>query len=422
MIHFLYNIAMYALWGAMRLHALFNHKTRLAVKGRENWRKNIKEKINALPAGGKRVWFHASSLGEFEQGRPVIESLKKSHPDVKIILTFFSPSGYEVRYDYDGADVITYLPIDTPSAAHDWVKIIKPDAAVFIKYEFWANFLYETARKNIPLYLISARFYKESIFFRSYGGFMRKLLHLFTHIYTQDTRSEILLDSLGLENHSMAGDTRFDRVRDILNQDCSLPFMDTFCKDKKIIVGGSMWKDDYRVMKSLIKELSSHSDIRYVIAPHIIDREEIEEFRNSIPVTSVCYSQMTPSALQEARVLILDTIGILTRVYSYAHISYVGGGWTPSGIHNVLEPAVFSRPVICGPLYNPYIEAVGMYKSGGLIVINDSSSLISAVKNCMYDQEFYNTTARAAGLYVEQNAGATMRIMKALNSSLYPAY
>lgn len=183
-----------------------------------------------------------------------------------------------------------------------------------------------------------------------------------------------------------------------------------------------MWKDDYRVMKSLIKELSSHSDIRYVIAPHIIDREEIEEFRNSIPVTSVCYSQMTPSALQEARVLILDTIGILTRVYSYAHISYVGGGWTPSGIHNVLEPAVFSRPVICGPLYNPYIEAVGMYKSGGLIVINDSSSLISAVKNCMYDQEFYNTTARAAGLYVEQNAGATMRIMKALNSSLYPAY
>ena len=420
MTHFLYNIAMYALWGAMKLHALFNQKTRLAVRGREEWRKRLQEKINALPAGGKRVWFHASSLGEFEQGRPVMESLKKSHPDVKIILTFFSPSGYEVRHDYEGADVIAYLPIDTPRAAADWVKIIKPDAAVFIKYEFWANYLYQINRRGIPLYLISARFYKESIFFRSYGGFMRKLLHLFTHIYTQDTRSEILLDSLGLENHSMAGDTRFDRVRDILKQDCSLPFMDTFCKDRKVIVGGSMWEDDYRVMTSLIKELAPQSDVCYVIAPHNINREEIEEFRRLLPVTSVCYSQMTPTALREARVLILDTIGILTRVYSYAHISYVGGGWTPSGIHNVLEPAVFSRPVICGPLYTPYIEAVGMYKAGGLIVINDGTTLISAVKNCMYDTDFYNTTARAAGLYVEQNAGATSRIVKALESSIYP--
>ena len=420
MTHFLYNIAMYALWGAMKLHALFNHKTRLAVDGRKDWRKRLKEKIDALPAGGKRVWFHASSLGEFEQGRPVMESLKKSHPDVQIILTFFSPSGYEVRRDYTGADVIEYLPIDTPSAAHDWVKIIKADAAVFIKYEFWANYLYQINRRGIPLYLISARFYKESIFFRSYGGFMRKLLHLFTHIYTQDTRSEILLDSLGLENHSMAGDTRFDRVRDILKQDCSLPFMDTFCKDRKVIVGGSMWEDDYRVMTSLIKELAPQSDVCYVIAPHNINREEIEEFRRSLPVTSVCYSQMTPSALRESRVLILDTIGILTRVYSYAHISYVGGGWTPSGIHNVLEPAVFSRPVICGPLYTPYIEAVGMYKAGGLIVINDGTTLISAVKNCMYDTDFYNTTAHAAGLYVEQNAGATSRIVKALESAIYP--
>ena len=166
MTHFLYNIAMYALWGAMRLHALFNHKTRLAVDGRKDWRKRLKEKIDALPAGGKRVWFHASSLGEFEQGRPVMESLKKSHPDVQIILTFFSPSGYEVRRDYTGADVIEYLPIDTPSAAADWVKIIKPDAAVFIKYEFWANYLYQINRRGIPLYLISARFYKESIFFQ----------------------------------------------------------------------------------------------------------------------------------------------------------------------------------------------------------------------------------------------------------------
>ena len=360
-----YNLSMRTLPGLLRVHGVFNTKSRQAAVGRNHWRRTLRQRLAALPQGSRIVWFHAASLGEFEQGRPVLETLRRRMPEVRILLTFFSPSGYNVRKDYPGADIVTYLPFDTPSAARDFVRMVHPAAAVFIKYEFWGNFLQRIHREHIPLYLISARFDARQAFFKPYGRFMRRLLPLFTRIFTQDGESVSLLRSIGIRNCQAAGDTRFDRVADILKRDNTLPFMETFKDGKKLV-----------------------------------------------------YTQREGADLASARVLVLDTVGILTKVYSYADLTLIGGGFTRSGIHNVLEPAVFGRPVLCGPNYADYIEAVGLKGCGGLTVVGDCEEFIEAVGRFLDDPKAFAHSAMASRDFVRNNAGATQKIVEALVEEL----
>lgn len=410
----LYNTAIHALKCGLKIHSSFNSKSRDSVHGRKNWREKLSCGIRSLKGTGPLVWFHASSLGEFEQGRPVIERLKERIPEVRILLTFFSPSGYNVRHDYPLADIVCYLPFDTPSAARDFLDISRPSAAVFIKYEFWGNFLEQTRLHDIPLYLISAKFDRSQVFFKPWGGFMRKLLPLFTHIFTQDAESVKLLEAIDIKNCSCAGDTRFDRVLDILSADNSLPFVERFKGSSKLVVAGSVWPDDEKLFSSLIDEYSIKPGVKFLIAPHNIIENEIDRFTSSINVPYQRYSTMDAGKLADARVLVLDTVGILTKVYSYADISYVGGGFTASGIHNTLEPAVFSHPVICGPNYRRYGEAVGLKEAGGLAVVSDEKSLSETVHRFLTDAEAHTESGNAAGRFVKENAGATDTIVREL--------
>ena len=412
-----YDLSMSALPGLMRVHGVFSAKSRDAVRGRSNWRRKLRGKLETLPAGSRIVWFHAASLGEFEQGRPVLEALRQRMPQVRILLTFFSPSGYKVRKDYPGADIVAYLPLDTPSAARDFVRMVRPAAAVFIKYEFWGNFLQRIRKENIPLYLISARFDARQVFFKPYGRFMRRLLPLFTRIFTQDGESVSLLRSIGVKNCQAAGDTRFDRVMDILSADNTLPFMETFKDGKKLVVAGSSWGADELLIKALIRSRQDDPGVKYLIAPHDIHPEQVARLCESLP-GAVLYSQRDASDLVSARVLILDTVGILTKVYSYADITLVGGGFTRSGIHNVLEPAVFGRPVLCGPNYADYIEAVGLKGCGGLTVVGDADEFIGAVDRFLSDGKAFAHSAVASRDFVRNNAGATEKIVETLVGAL----
>ena len=412
-----YDLSMSALPGLMKVHSLFNTKSRDAVRGRNNWRRKFKQKLTALPPGNRIIWFHAASLGEFEQGRPVMEALKERLPGVKILLTFFSPSGYNVRKDYPGADIVTYLPLDTPSAARDFVRIVRPSAAVFIKYEFWGNFLQRIRKEDIPLYLISARFDPQQVFFKPYGRFMRRLLPLFTRIFTQDGESVSLLRSIGVKNCEAAGDTRFDRVMDILETDNTLPFMEQFKGDGKLVVAGSAWGGDELLMAGLIADNKEDENVKYLIAPHDIHPEQICRLRDSLP-GAVLYSEREKADLGKARVLILNTVGILTKVYSYADVTLVGGGFTRSGIHNVLEPAVFGRPVLCGPNYTGYIEAIGLKGCGGLTVVGDQEEFTAAVRRFLYDEKAFAHSAVACRDFVRNNAGATEKIVSVVAENL----
>lgn len=412
-----YNLSMRTLPGLLRVHGVFNTKSRQAAVGRNHWRRTLRQRLAALPQGSRIVWFHAASLGEFEQGRPVLETLRRRMPEVRILLTFFSPSGYNVRKDYPGADIVTYLPFDTPSAARDFVRMVHPAAAVFIKYEFWGNFLQRIHREHIPLYLISARFDARQAFFKPYGRFMRRLLPLFTRIFTQDGESVSLLRSIGIKNCQAAGDTRFDRVADILKRDNTLPFMETFKDGKKLVVAGSAWEKDEELMEALISARASDPGVKYLIAPHDIHPERIRRLCAALPGV-VLYTQREGADLASARVLVLDTVGILTKVYSYADLTLIGGGFTRSGIHNVLEPAVFGRPVLCGPNYADYIEAVGLKGCGGLTVVGDCEEFIEAVGRFLDDPKAFAHSAMASRDFVRNNAGATQKIVEALVEEL----
>lgn len=412
-----YDLSMSALPGLMRIHSLFNAKSRDAVRGRSAWRSKLRRELSRLPRNSRIVWFHAASLGEFEQGRPVLETLRQRMPEIKILLTFFSPSGYNVRKDYPGADIVTYLPLDTPAAARDFVRMVRPAAAVFIKYEFWGNFLQRIRKENIPLFLISAHFDARQVFFKPYGRFMRRLLPLFTRIFTQDGESVSLLRSIGVKHCQAAGDTRFDRVMDILQADNTLDFMQTFKGDKKLVVAGSAWPDDERLMRALIASHAGNTGVKFLIAPHDIHPEQVRRLQQSIP-GAVLYSRRQTEDLASARVLILDTVGILTKVYSYADMTLVGGGFTRSGIHNVLEPAVFARPVICGPNYAEYIEAVGLKGCGGLSVVGDEEEFIAVVDGFLRDGKAFSHSAVASRDFVRNNAGATGKIVDTLVETL----
>ena len=400
----LYNLGILVFVAMANLLALFNSKAKLWVKGRRNWRRKIPaEIINS----GRKIWFHCASLGEFEQGRPLIEAIKIRVPDLKVVLTFFSPSGYEVRRDYSFADYICYLPADTPSNASVFIGTINPDMAIFVKYEFWFNYISELHTRKIPVYLISAIFRPEQHFFKWYGSFFRAILEKFEKIFVQDESSLGLLSDCRLSNALLSGDTRYDRVVQIKSAAKDIPALEQFRGCEKLFMAGSSWKQDEEIIARYIN-LNSEK-MKWVFAPHEIERSNIERLEKLLRVKSVRFSQFDESS-SDARVMIIDNIGMLSSAYRYAYIAAVGGGFG-KGIHNVLEPACWGIPVMFGPDHMKFREAVELIKEGGARTFNSFELFTEILNNWLADDIVYLKSANAASFNIKKNTGATETIL-----------
>ncbi|HUH46633.1 MAG TPA: glycosyltransferase N-terminal domain-containing protein [Arenibacter sp.] len=401
----IYNIAIRISAFFLRLIALFHPKIKLFMEGRKGVFAFLQ---NNLAKGDRVVWIHTASLGEFEQGLPVIERAREEYPAYKILVTFFSPSGYEVKKNSAVADLITYLPLDTPKNAKRFVELVNPKLVIFVKYEIWPNYLRVLAENKTPVILISAIFKKEQIYFKSYGGFMGKALTGFSHIFVQNANSVNLLRSIGCTNVSLGGDTRFDRVMEILERDNHLKFMEDFRNNSPILVAGSTWPEDEEILVPQIN--NSPPTLKYVLAPHNIKSEHIRKLRDSIQKKTVLYSEMDQKDLADYEVLIIDTIGLLTKIYSYATIAYVGGGFA-TGLHNTLEPAVFGIPVIIGPKYKGFKEAGDLVQLGGVLVVTSKLEYSDLIKKLNQEKNYLQGTGAINRSYVSKNKGATLQIM-----------
>lgn len=389
----------------MSVGALFNHKLRLGFRGRRDIFRRL---ARAIPPGERIAWFHAASLGEFEQGRPVIEALQEKRPEMKILLTFFSPSGYEIRKDYKGADYIFYLPMDAPRNVRRFLDTVNPELAVFIKYEFWINYLLGLCKRGTRTYIISAIFRPGQSFFRPYGKLFRKALAAFTHIFVQDTLSMELLSQIGIHNVTVTGDTRFDRVYQIARGATPLPEVEKFTDGAKVLVAGSTWPPDEDL---LIKLINSNKDIKFIIAPHEIDRSRIDKLVENIELPALKYTELTPqSDLHGAQVLFLDTIGMLSRAYRYGRWAYIGGGFGV-GIHNTLEAATFGLPLAFGPNYEKFREARGLIEAGGARSVGSMEELEAWFYRMKNDKIAYEISRKASLEYVESHRGATSLIL-----------
>ncbi|MEM9077059.1 MAG: glycosyltransferase N-terminal domain-containing protein [Bacteroidota bacterium] len=408
----IYNFLISVVWFGLNIVSLFNKKIRLFVSGRGETFRVLKSKINP---DDKIIWIHAASLGEYEQGLPVLERLKKEYPQHKILLTFFSPSGYDVRKDSSPADVVTYLPIDSKSNVKRFLDLVHPSIAIFIKYEIWPNYLLELEKREVPTLLISALFSNRQVFFKGYGGFMRKNLNTFQHFFVQDENSKNLLQSIGLTNITVNGDTRFDRVSEILERDNQLDFMKPFKQDKICFVAGSTWPEDEQILVEYIN--SSPTPLKFVLAPHTMKPTHLDKLVNSISKKVVKYSDLSSDEVSGADVLIIDTIGLLTKIYSYANIAYVGGGFA-TGLHNTLEPAVFGIPVIIGPKYKGFKEAEALVKKKGIIPIDSFELFKTTMSWFIQDPEHLKSTGEINSNFIKQNEGASMRIMEYIQSIL----
>lgn len=349
-------------------------------------------------------------MGEYEQGLPIIEKIKAAHPTHKIIVTFFSPSGYEVRKNNTIADVTLYLPLDTQSNAEKFIRLVHPDKVFFIKYEFWINYLNTLQKNKIPTYLVSGIFREEQIFFKFYGGFYKKALEAFTYFFVQNQRSADLLQTIGFTNAIVSGDTRFDRVVAILGKDNFLDFIAEFKNDTTTIVIGSSWPKDESLLVKYINDTTKK--VKFIIAPHNIKTEQIEQLQNSISKKTVLFSKKENKKLAEFDVFIIDTIGILTKIYSAADIAYVGGGFGNPGIHNILEPATFGVPIVIGPNYSNFAEAVDLVAAQGCSSINTISELTIVFDKLINNAEFRTTQGKISSNFVQKNKGATELILK----------
>ena len=404
---YLYNfcIAVYAL--LIRLVAPFNRKARLWCEGR----KGLTERLQrAIGDAEHIVWVHSSSLGEFEQGRPIVDYIRAHHPEYKILLTFFSPSGYEMRKNYPNADYVFYIPVDTRRRVRQFLDTVKPEVAIFVKNEFWLNILAELRRRNIRTYLASAIFRRNSIFFNRFGGIWRKALHSFTTLFVQDEGSKALLAEIGVENVVVAGDTRFDRVSAIAEQAEKVEIIEQFKGDKRLFVAGSTWGPDEDILLPLINE---NPDIKFVIAPHEMDEIRIERLLREVKGGAVRYTQL-PSDFADKQVLVLDTIGLLSRVYGSAEWAEVGGGFGV-GIHSTLEAAVYGLPIAFGPRYQKFNEATEMVSRGIAHSISDYDELRAWFMD-MKDEDMWHGVHHAAERYTSANCGATERICKLISS------
>ena len=361
------------------------------------------------------IWVHTASLGEFEQGLPVIEKLKIKHPDYKVLVTFFSPSGYEVKKNSKSADFITYLPLDTKKNAERFIEIVNPKLVIFVKYEIWPNYLSTLKAKNIPTLLISALFNKRQVFFKSYGAFMRNSLNAFSHFFVQDANSKKLLSSLQYNNASVNGDTRFDRVIEILERDNHLDFIEKFKGNNLCFVAGSTWPEDEAILVDYIN--TTNDALKFILAPHTIKADNVKKIAASINKKTLLYSDLKDQNLADFDVFIIDTIGILTKVYSYANIAYVGGGFA-TGLHNTLEPAVFGIPVIIGPQFSGFKEAEELVAQKGIISISDSMTFRNEMEKLLNSKEYYKQTSEINSKYISENKGATDLIMNFIGSQI----
>lgn len=397
---------------AIRLAALWNKKAAAWVQGR----KGIFEMLEkTFSKNDKPIWMHCSSAGEFEQGKPVIEALKKTYPQKKILVTFFSPSGYAVAKNYAHADVVTYLPLDTKKNADRFFKIVKPELAIFVKYEFWYHHLSIAAFHHVPVLLISAVFREDQVFFRWYGRFFKQMLFLFRHIFVQDKPSLHLLQKHDVTHCSVSGDTRFDRVQAIVQNFSGIPFIEEFIAGKKVIVAGSTWQGDEAV---LAHYLVNPSDVKLIIAPHEIHTKHIEsvkaQFKNSILFSELKIEESNDVLIESSQTLIIDSVGLLSRLYYYATITYIGGGFTKDGIHNILEAAVWGKPVIFGPNYKKYREGRELIAAGGASSFSSAEELKKIADDLLTNEDHLQERSLKAKTYVEENTGATDKIMQAI--------
>ncbi|MVM35078.1 3-deoxy-D-manno-octulosonic acid transferase [Spirosoma sp. HMF4905] len=406
-----YNTGIFVFQQLVRLTAPFNPKARKWVDGRREWADRLAQQLadNKSPI----AWFHAASLGEFEQGRPVIEAFRIHYPDHKILLTFFSPSGYEVRKNYDGADFILYLPADTPANARQFVDLVKPDIAFFIKYEFWYNYLRELKQAKVPIISFSAIFRPSQLFFKSYGTFYRNLLRYFDHILVQNQESVELLRNIGITQVTLAGDTRFDRVAEVAAARKEIPIVHAFKASKPLLVVGSAWPEDMNVLIPFLNTFDK--PLKAIIAPHEIHDDEIERWRSQLTQPSVRYSQLTASQALDhssAQSLFIDNVGMLSSLYQYGEFAYIGGAFK-QGLHNSLEAATFGVPLFWGPEYDKYQEAVDLVNEGAAFPVSTTTELSTAFEKQYADP---SKAAQVSRNYVLRNIGATAKVMDVVNT------
>jgi 3-deoxy-D-manno-octulosonic-acid transferase len=404
--HLLYNFSTYITSKLILLTPFFSKKMSLFVHGRKSVFDTLKESINPED---KTIWFHCASLGEYEQGVPIMEKTKELFSDYKLIVTFFSPSGFEVKKNSTLANTIIYLPIDTVSNAKIFIELAHPSLAIFIKYEFWPNYLFQLKERNIPTLLVSGLFRKDQLFFKPYGGFMRKALNCFDHFFVQDETSKELLKSINIKETTVSGDTRFDRVSNQLMQDNTLAFISEFKQNKLCIVCGSTWTEDETVLIDYINKASD--DVKFIIAPHEINSSKIESFRKNIQKQSTLFSTKEETNISEYNVLIIDTVGLLTKIYSYADIAYLGGGMGDTGLHNILEPATFGVPIVIGNRFEKFPEAQELKDLKGLFSISNASECSKILEKLVTNKSSRIESGKIAKSFIENNKGATNKTM-----------
>jgi 3-deoxy-D-manno-octulosonic-acid transferase len=408
----LYNIGVGLYSLAIKLASPFNPKAKLFVNGRKNWEANLR---SAITDGPPIVWIHCASLGEFEQGRPVLEAIKKEYPNHRILLTFFSPSGYEIRKDYKLADWVHYLPVDRPSNARKFVEIVQPTVAIFVKYEFWFQYLNTLKQSEIPTYIISSIFRPKQHFFRWYGGWFRKMLDAFDHIFVQSETSQKLLSGVGVNHVSISGDTRFDRVHAVTENAFPIPIIEAFKQETTTVIAGSTWPADERLFIEYLA--SSATTKKFIIAPHEVDEQRIQLLMNALPEASIRYSEASVETIKSAQVLVIDNIGMLSNLYQYAEIAMIGGGFG-RGIHNTLEAATFGLPIIFGPNYQKFKEARDLIRCKGAVSVKDQFEFTEAITHWIGDSEPRNIAGKAASDYVHSQRGATDKIMQVISKHL----
>jgi 3-deoxy-D-manno-octulosonic-acid transferase len=403
----IYNLVIYLYLLGVKIAALFQSKPAKMVQGHREVFDILRQKMDP---NAKYIWFHAASLGEFEQGRPLIERIRRDYPEYRILQTFFSPSGYEVRKNYAGADVVCYLPFDTPRNVRRFVQLARPAMAFFIKYEFWQNYLNELHRLHIPVYSVSSIFRPNQIFFRSYGRDYAKVLTMFTHLFVQNDESRRLLHSIGVDQTSVVGDTRFDRVLDIFHAAKQLPIVEAFKGDSLTLVAGSSWAPDEDLF---IPYFNTHPEMKLIIAPHVVDEAHLKEILGKLKRPAVRYTQATEENVKQTDCLIIDCYGLLSSIYRYGEMAYIGGGFGVS-IHNVPEAAVYGIPVLFGPNNRKFMEAQQLKACEGAYEVTGAEDFNRRMDTFLIDRAAMKAAGERAGRYISEHAGALEKIMKSV--------
>jgi len=411
--HFLYNLSISLSSFFIWLTQFFSPKMKLFVRGRRTVFKILNKNINK---SDKTIWFHCASLGEYEQGVPIMEALKKKHPTYKLVVSFFSPSGFEVKKNDSLADVTVYLPLDTLLNSKKFLKLVHPSLVVFIKYEIWPNYLFQLKKLGIPTLLISGLFRENQMFFKSYGGFMRKALMSFTKIFVQDKASKLLLEGISINGVIVHGDTRFDRVLSQVSQNNQLNFIEEFKQDKLCLVCGSTWAEDESILLEYINNASDK--VKIIIAPHEVNSSRITDLKLNITKKTVLYSEMKGENLKDYSVFIIDTVGLLTKIYNYADVAYVGGAMGKTGLHNILEPATFGVPIVIGQHFENFPEAKELQHLKGLFSVKMSLGCSAILFRLINDDEFRNKAGKITKNFIENNTGATQKVIDYIEKNL----